>query len=68
MVDRKDVSKTAFNGFNRQLKYFWGARKERVAHSSIELWSLTKHGPINTGNVITLGLEGFRFNSGESGS
>lgn len=66
--DRKDATQTPFHGFNRHIKYSWGARKNRVAHSSIELWALSKNGPRNPGDVITLGLERFRFNSTEAGS
>ncbi len=67
VYDRKDVSKTPFNGFNRHLKHSWGARKDRVAHSAIELWALTQHGALNPGDIITLSLERFSFNTTEEG-
>jgi len=68
VYDRKDASKTPLKGFNRHVRSFWGLRKERVSHSSIEMWSLAKHGPITPGDVITLGLERFAFNPGEAGA
>lgn len=68
VYDRKDASQTPFDGFNRHVKYFWGIRKEKVNHSINEIWSLTNHGAINPGDVITLGLERFAFNPNEDGA
>ena len=67
VYDRKDVSKTPYNGFNRHIKYSWWSRKARVSHSSVEIWSMVKHGPINPGDLMTLGLERLRFSPNESG-
>jgi hypothetical protein len=68
VYDRKDAAKTPYKGFNRHISYAWGARKERVSHSNIEIYSLSRNGPMNRGDIITLGLERFKFNPDEAGS
>ena len=64
--DRKDAAKTTYKGFNRSIRYAWGARRDRITHTNIEIHSLTKYGPMNRGDVISLGLERFRFNPSEA--
>jgi hypothetical protein len=67
VYDRKIAANTPFSGFNRQVKSFWGARKQRVSTSTLEMWSLAHHGPIVAGDVMTIGLERFGFNANEAG-
>lgn len=65
VYDRKNVSKTPIVGFNRKVKYFRGIKKDQVAYSAIELYSLTKNGAINPGDIITLSIKRIAFENTE---
>ena len=57
VYDRKEAAVSPYEGFYRNSEYSRGTRKQNVSHSSLEMSSLTHHGPIHAGDIMTLGIE-----------